>query len=209
MPETNVHLIYAPVLVALISGATVLITKILDRRFKLQDDKLAAQKQVTNNMYPAIAEATQVKIIQMELLEEYAVDRVSIAQFHNGGSFYSNKGMQRMTMNFEEPRRGVVGIKGDVQAVILSGAQLVWLKEVIEQKGVYYPDTSALENGEMRDFYQYYHSVSVCVHPLFDKQARLIGLLTLSSSKPDFLQGSSQVGLRIKAKKLETLLTEK
>lgn len=198
----------ASVIGVVVTTFGLLFGKYLDRRWKKQDEAAAAQKSSKYKLYPAIADAAQIKILLLELLGEFQACRISITQFHNGGEFYGGKGIQRMTITYEEPRRGVVGIQADVQAQIMSGNQLVWLEEVIGHKGVYYANTKVLPEGEIRDFYEYYNIISVLVRPLFDKQARMIGLLTLSCEKEDFLANKNLTAIRFNVPKLETLLIE-
>lgn len=205
--STLEKILNSSVVIALVTSITAIVTVILNRWFDAKKEK-KAETPHSNNMYRAMEESGKVHPILYELLIEYNPTRITIGLFHNGGKFYSSKGMQRITIMYEVPTQRGPSLKKDFQNLLLSGEQMEWLNQMVVRRGMYHKNVlQDLPAGEMRDLFEYYDMKSICAQPLFDHVGQLIGVLTLSSDEADFIGDSSPVGIRLKAQRLENILT--
>tara|TARA_S200002703_G_scaffold54569_2_gene47183 strand:- start:55 stop:654 length:600 start_codon:yes stop_codon:yes gene_type:complete len=112
-----------------------------------------------------------------DMIQEVNADRISIFQFHNGGEYYSGKGMQKMTCTYEAVKPGVSRTQMGMQNVPVSACYAT-LEKLIENKEFHcmdveanYPESACkyglLENG-VKSTYQY---------AIFNLDKKAIGML--------------------------------
>jgi hypothetical protein len=195
------------------SAVTVALTKWLDHLIQVGKEKREMAREAAKPPKDKLGEATQaageITPIIYNLLGVYCPGgNVNICEFHNGDEFYSRRGIQRMTMTFEACIDRGQSRRLDMQNIILSNEQLNWIEEIRKDKQpVYYPHVSELPQGYIRDYYEYYEIKSAYVAGLYDTQNRLIGLLSLTSSGPDFMAGQRQTGISNQIQNLQNFLT--
>ena len=129
-----------------------------------------------------ITEDTAVIGKLRDVLNILNADRVCIFSFHNGGTFYSGKSMQKMSMSYEEIDNGISSIIMNKQDIPVS-ACITTIKPLIENGEFYCQDTKEypeglckyhLKNDGVKSTYQY---------PVIDLHQNAIGVLRVDYVK--------------------------
>lgn len=142
-----------------------------------------------------------------DMIDEVEADRISVFQFHNGGEYYSGKGMQKLSCTYESVKPGVSRTQLDMQNVPVSACYAT-LEKLMEDREFHCIDVEAdypasackhllLESG-VKSTYQY---------AIFNLDGKAIGLLradfVLDANK---LKKSADDALRFFAIKLSGYL---
>ena len=117
-----------------------------------------------------------------EMLKEIKSDRISIYSFHNGGSYYSGKAMQKMSVSYEVVAKGIARVQTGRQSIPVS-ASISTLKSVMLDKTMHFSDIkkypesickyNLIDDG-VKSTYQW---------AIFDLHKRAIGMLRVDYIK--------------------------
>lgn len=103
MPE---YIHFIPLIIAFLTGIAgpILLVYVKHKLFR-RDKALEARKK---DFKHSLEIQERINTSLNELLQKYNLDRLWIAQFHNGGNFYpGNKSMKKMSMTFESTAPGI------------------------------------------------------------------------------------------------------
>jgi len=117
-----------------------------------------------------------------DVLDETTADRISIYSFHNGGTFYSGKSMQKMSMSYEECDNGISSVMLNKQDIPVS-ACITTLRPLMENGEFYCVDTNDYPEGLCKYHLKNDGVKSTYKYPIIDLHRNAIGVLSLDFVK--------------------------
>lgn len=112
-----------------------------------------------------------------ELRREYNSDRIYIMQFHNGGNFFSNSPIQKMSVTYERCSDGLERISDRFQNIFVSNHN--WYINTILNDELFFTDIDSVEDVTTRGLLRSSGCQSQAAVTIYDKSGNLIGLLIL------------------------------
>lgn len=112
-----------------------------------------------------------------EIRRTYNADRVYIWQFHNGGSYYTNAPMQKVSITYERNSDGLER-KAEKNQNHLVSHFTSFIKNVLNGK-MFYRDINDMEDLGLRSLSQANGTKSHVSVPIFDKDKNLVAILSL------------------------------
>jgi hypothetical protein len=112
-----------------------------------------------------------------EIRRRYNADRVYIWQFHNGGSFYTNAPMQKVSITYERNSDGLERKAEKNQNHLVSHFNS-FIKNVIEMT-MFYSDVNKMEDLGLRSLSLSQGIKSHASVPIFDRDKNLVAVLSL------------------------------
>jgi len=112
-----------------------------------------------------------------EIRRRYNADRVFIWQFHNGGSFYTNAPMQKVSITYERNSDGLERKAEKNQNHLVSHFNS-FIKNVIEMT-MFYSDVNKMEDLGLRSLSLSQGIKSHASVPIFDRDKNLVAVLSL------------------------------
>ena len=112
-----------------------------------------------------------------EIRRRYNADRVYIWQFHNGGSFYTNAPMQKVSVTYERNSDGLERKAEKNQNHLVSHFNS-FIKSVIEMT-MFYSDVNKMEDLGLRSLSLSQGIKSHASVPIFDRDKNLVAVLSL------------------------------
>ena len=112
-----------------------------------------------------------------EIRRRYNADRVYIWQFHNGGSFYTNAPMQKVSVTYERNSDGLERKAEKNQNHLVSHFNS-FIKNVIEMT-MFYSDVNKMEDLGLRSLSLSQGIKSHASVPIFDRDKNLVAVLSL------------------------------
>jgi hypothetical protein len=112
-----------------------------------------------------------------EIRRRYNADRVYIWQFHNGGSFYTNAPMQKVSITYERNSDGLERKAERNQNHLVSHFNS-FIKGVIEMT-MFYSDVNKMEDLGLRSLSLSQGIKSHASVPIFDRDKNLVAVLSL------------------------------
>jgi len=167
-----------PILTTLIGSITTL--GVIWYKNKLEKQRLEADH--TCPIGECISEDTLVIEKLREILDETHGDRISIYSFHNGGTFYSGKSMQKMSMTYEECDNGISSVMLDKQDIPVS-ACITTLKPLMQNGEFYCVDTKDYPEGLCKYHLRNDGVKSTYKYPIIDLYKNAIGILSVDFVK--------------------------
>jgi len=110
-----------------------------------------------------------------EIRRKINCDRVCIWQFHNGGSFYTETSVQKMSITYERCSDGLEKNGPKNQNVLVSSLNS-YVKEIINGT-MFYADINNMSDIGLRSLAHSSGTKSHCAIPLYNKESNLVGLL--------------------------------
>lgn len=157
--------------------------------FKKINDKKIYNKS-KNNLIDQIDKDEIIHLSIREIRRKLNCDRICIWQFHNGGSYYSETPVQKMSITYERCSDGLEKNGPKNQSVLVSSLNS-YVKEIILGK-MFYSDINNMSDIGLRSLAQSSGTKSHCAIPLYDKEDNLIGILgcdwVFSEIPKDFLK---------------------
>jgi hypothetical protein len=148
--------------------------KLREEAEKKEKDSIRSNVQIDGKLYPKL----------WQLLREYMAGRTFILQFHNGGCYFSGKGMKRATMSHEVSTYNLGRISGDFQGYVMSEAFHEGLREMMDLSYLYYPSIDKLPESGTKSMLRTYGSKSFFAVLFWDKAHQdPIGCLCLCFGK--------------------------
>ena len=146
---------------------------------------LTKKRMETEHVCPigeCISEDTLVIEKLRDILDEIRADRISIYSFHNGGTYYSGKSMQKMSMSYEECDNGISSVMLDKQDIPVS-ACITTLKPLMENGEFYCVDTKEYPEGLCKYHLKNDGVKSTYKYPIIDLHRNAIGVLSVDFVK--------------------------
>lgn len=112
-----------------------------------------------------------------EIRRRYNADRVYIWQFHNGGSFYTNAPMQKVSITYERNSDGLER-KAEKNQNHLVSHFTSFIKGVLDMK-MFYSDVNKMEDLGLRSLSLSQGIKSHASVPIFDRDKNLVAILSL------------------------------
>lgn len=112
-----------------------------------------------------------------EIRRRYNADRVYIWQFHNGGSFYTNAPMQKVSITYERNSDGLERKAEKNQNHLVSHFNS-FIKSVVEMT-MFYSDVNKMEDLGLRSLSLSQGIKSHASVPIFDRDKNLVAVLSL------------------------------
>jgi hypothetical protein len=112
-----------------------------------------------------------------EIRRRYNADRVYIWQFHNGGSFYTNAPMQKVSITYERNSDGLERKAEKNQNHLVSHFNS-FIKGVVEMT-MFYSDVNKMEDLGLRSLSLSQGIKSHTSVPIFDRDRNLVAILSL------------------------------
>ena len=167
--------------------------------------KLASKKLEEEHICPigvCVSEDELVLSKLKDILQEVNGDRVSIFSFHNGGTYYSGKSMQKMSMSYEECDNGISSTMMNKQNIPVS-ACITTLKPLMENGEFKCVDTKDYPEGLCKHHLRSDGVKSTYNWSVVDIHSNIIGVLRLDYVKrKTTLSDSDQEKLNLLATQL-------
>lgn len=112
-----------------------------------------------------------------ELRREYNSDRIYIMQFHNGGNFFSNSPIQKMSVTYERCSDGLERISDRFQNIFVSNH--TWYVNSVLNNEMFFTNIDDIEDITTRGLLRSAGCQSQAAVTISDKTGNLIGLLVL------------------------------
>lgn len=167
---------FAPVMIAFLTGiigpALVVYIKYILSIRKIRDiSKRRNDFNITIDIQQKINDTLN------KLQSQYDLDRIWIAQFHNGGNFYpGNKSMKKMSATFESTKAGVSTDFMKLQSLPVSFFSSVLQRMNENQSGVII-ETDETSDNAFKDFWLHRGVVRSYMFPIICLEGDFIGVL--------------------------------
>lgn len=112
-----------------------------------------------------------------EIRRKYNSDRIVVMQFHNGGNFYTESPMQKVSITYERCSDGLERIAEKYQNVLVS--HMCWYITHTLNKEMFYYNTSDIEDVPTRALIRNFGSQSHIAVPIYDKLNHLVGIVAM------------------------------
>lgn len=142
--------------------------------------RMSDKKQKSKSRESLMQQIKNDEIIHLSIREirrRYNADRVYIWQFHNGGSFYTNAPMQKVSITYERNSDGLERKAEKNQNHLVSHFNS-FIKSVIEMT-MFYSDVNKMEDLGLRSLSLSQGIKSHASVPIFDRDKNLVAVLSL------------------------------
>ena len=142
--------------------------------------RMSDKKQKSKSRESLMQQIKNDEIVHLSIREirrRYNADRVYIWQFHNGGSFYTNAPMQKVSITYERNSDGLERKAERNQNHLVSHFNS-FIKSVIEMT-MFYSDVNKMEDLGLRSLSLSQGIKSHASVPIFDRDKNLVAVLSL------------------------------
>ncbi len=142
--------------------------------------RMSDRKQKSKSRESLMQQIKNDEIVHLSIREirrRYNADRVYIWQFHNGGSFYTNAPMQKVSITYERNSDGLERKAEKNQNHLVSHFNS-FIKSVIEMT-MFYSDVNKMEDLGLRSLSLSQGIKSHSSVPIFDRDKNLVAVLSL------------------------------
>jgi len=142
--------------------------------------RMSDKKQKSKSRESLMQQIKNDEIVHLSIREirrRYNADRVYIWQFHNGGSFYTNAPMQKVSITYERNSDGLERKAEKNQNHLVSHFNS-FIKNVIEMT-MFYSDVNKMEDLGLRSLSLSQGIKSHASVPIFDRDKNLVAVLSL------------------------------
>jgi hypothetical protein len=165
-----------PVIVAFLTGVAgpVIVTFI---RHTLGMRKIKELQQRKNDFNTTIVIQQKINNSINSFQSKHELDRIWIAQFHNGGNFYpGNKCMKKMSMTFESTRPGISADIMKMQNLPVSFFSLI-LQSLNTTQSYFILDPENVDDHALASFWKTRGIQKSYIYPIICIESGFIGLL--------------------------------
>jgi hypothetical protein len=176
MISSFVSIDHAPILIAFLTGIVgpAIITYI---KYFLSLKKIKDINRRRSDFNITIDTQQKINDTLNDLQSKYDLDRIWIAQFHNGGNFYpGNKSMKKMSATFESTKPGVSTDFMKLQNLPVSFFSSVLQRMNENQSGVII-ETDETNDNAFKDFWLHRGVVRSYMFPIICLEGDFIGVL--------------------------------
>ena len=181
MPE---YIHFIPLIIAFLTGIAgpILLVYVKHKLFR-RDKALEARKK---DFKHSLEIQERINTSLNELLQKYNLDRLWIAQFHNGGNFYpGNKSMKKMSMTFESTAPGIAADIMKMQNLPVSFLAPVLQKLTENDVTGVNIDVYTESDYALRSFWETRGVQTVYLFPIFCLESDFIGIFGVDFVKRD------------------------
>lgn len=142
--------------------------------------RMSDKKQKSKSRESLMQQIKNDEIVHLSIREirrRYNADRVYIWQFHNGGSFYTNAPMQKVSITYERNSDGLERKAEKNQNHLVSHFNS-FIKGVVEMT-MFYSDVNKMEDLGLRSLSLSQGIKSHASVPIFDRDKNLVAVLSL------------------------------
>lgn len=142
--------------------------------------RMSDKKQKSKSRESLMQQIKNDEIVHLSIREirrRYNADRVYIWQFHNGGSFYTNAPMQKVSVTYERNSDGLER-KAEKNQNHLVSHFTTFIKSVLDNK-MFYSDVNNMEDLGLRSLSLSQGIKSHASVPIFDRDKNLVAILSL------------------------------
>lgn len=176
MISSFISIDHAPILIAFLTGIVgpAIITYI---KYFLSLKKIKDINRRRSDFNITIDTQQKINDTLNDLQSKYDLDRIWIAQFHNGGNFYpGNKSMKKMSATFESTKPGVSTDFMKLQNLPVSFFSSVLQRMNENQSGVII-ETDETNDNAFKDFWLHRGVVRSYMFPIICLEGDFIGVL--------------------------------
>ena len=182
--QTPEYIHFIPLMIAFLTGilGPVLLVYVKHKLFR-KDKALEARKK---DFRQSLEIQERINTSLNELITKYNLDRLWIAQFHNGGNFYpGNKSMKKMSMTFESTAPGIAADIMKMQNLPVSFLSPVLQKLTEESITGITIDVYTEEDYALRSFWETRGVNTVYLFPIKCLESDFIGIFGVDFVKRD------------------------
>lgn len=142
--------------------------------------RMSEQKAKLKSRESLLEQIKQDEIVHLairEIRRRYNADRVYIWQFHNGGSFYTNAPMQKMSITYERNSDGLERKAEKNQNLFVSNFTS-YVKDVMDLE-MFFPDITKVSDIGLRAVMQSNGTKSHAAVPIYDRDKNLTGIFAI------------------------------
>ncbi len=161
----------------LITSLTSIVVALVGAGFfrRMSDKKVKSKSR--ESLMQQIKNDEIVHLSIREIRRRYNADRVYIWQFHNGGSFYTNAPMQKVSVTYERNSDGLER-KAEKNQNHLVSHFTSFIKTVLDNR-MFYSDVNNMEDLGLRSLSLSQGIKSHTSVPIFDRDKNLVAILSL------------------------------
>lgn len=182
--QTPDYIHFIPLMIAFLTGilGPILLVYVKHKLFR-GDKALEARKK---DFRHSLEIQERINTSLNELLQKYNLDRLWIAQFHNGGNFYpGNKSMKKMSMTFESTAPGIAADIMKMQNLPVSFLSPVLQKLTDNDITGITIDVYTEEDYALRSFWETRGVNTVYLFPIKCLESDFIGIFGVDFVKRD------------------------
>jgi hypothetical protein len=182
--QTSEYIHFIPLMIAFLTGilGPVLLVLVKHKLFK-QSKQLERRK---TEFKHALEIQDKVNTSLNQLQQKYNLDRLWIAQFHNGGNFWpGNKSMKKMSMTFESTAPGIAADIMKMQNLPVSFLSPVLQKLTDAEATGINIDVYTEEDYALRSFWETRGVQTVYLFPIKCLESDFIGIFGVDFVKRD------------------------
>jgi hypothetical protein len=157
---------FTSIFVALVGAG--FFKKITQRREKLKSKDLLMEQ---------IKKDEIIHLSLRQIRRDFNVDRIYIWQFHNGGYFYSQTPMQKISITYERCSEGLERNAEKNQNVLMANFN-DYVKDVINGE-MFFIDINDIQDLGIRSLNASNGTQSHCAVPIYDNDKQLIAILSM------------------------------
>jgi hypothetical protein len=160
-----------------ITSLTSIVIALIGAGFfrRMSERKLKAKSK--ENLLEQIKKDEIVHLAIRDLRRKYNADRVYVWQFHNGGTFYTNAPMQKMSITYERNSDGLERKAQKNQNLLVSNFTS-YIKDVMDLN-MFFSDINDVEDIGLRAIMQSNGTKSHVAVPIFDRDQHLVGIFSM------------------------------
>ena len=160
-----------------ITSLTSIVIALIGAGFfrRMSERKLKAKSK--ENLLEQIKKDEIVHLAIRDLRRKYNADRVYVWQFHNGGNFYTNAPMQKMSITYERNSDGLERKAQKNQNLLVSNFTS-YIKDVMDLN-MFFSNINDVEDIGLRAIMQSNGTKSHVAVPIFDRDQHLVGIFSM------------------------------
>ena len=160
-----------------ITSLTSIVIALIGAGFfrRMSERKLKAKSK--ENLLEQIKKDEIVHLAIRDLRRKYNADRVYVWQFHNGGTFYTNAPMQKMSITYERNSDGLERKAQKNQNLLVSNFTS-YIKDVMDLN-MFFSNINDVEDIGLRAIMQSNGTKSHVAVPIFDRDQHLVGIFSM------------------------------
>ena len=160
-----------------ITSLTSIVIALIGAGFfrRMSERKLKTKSK--ENLLEQIKKDEIVHLAIRDLRRKYNADRVYVWRFHNGGTFYTNAPMQKMSITYERNSDGLERKAQKNQNLLVSNFTS-YIKDVMDLN-MFFSNINDVEDIGLRAIMQSNGTKSHVAVPIFDRDQHLVGIFSM------------------------------
>jgi hypothetical protein len=167
------------IITTLITSTTSIIVALIAAGFFKTLFERNREKKTQGKLLKQIQQDEVVHFTLKELRRKYNADRIYIMQFHNGGMFYTQAPMQKLSITFERCSDGLERMFERFQNVFVSH-HTWYISETINMSMFSSNIEEDIRDLPTRSLFKNFGNYALCSVPIYDLNNNLIALFSLS-----------------------------